>query len=414
MAKQPSSRYDNQHIQYRDGNNPKNPSTLAPQLRTFVILNEVLKEKAWTQYFTQLASGSKIQPANTGKELKLQGFVPLLDDANINDQGINAEGVIIKNGNLYGSSKDIGNFTKGLPLMTELGGRINRVGYSRTTMTSRLFEFGFFYEYSEDSLYVDTMADLKANFTREALIGAHQICEDFTGFLLMHSAVTFHYAGVATSMDEMSAETAIPSILTYESTQTIKDVLFDLRLPQQTSLNKGTTLVDTVTIPGGYNVICGNQVIKSLQMIKDPHGDKAWTPIEKYTAGTATAYGEVGSLNGLRIIVNPNMLKYDVQGAKVVSNKLGCYSAYNEAGEKHYTVFPMLIVGSEAFFHVGFKASGIKGSKQKVQLKIGDAPPKVTRDDPFGKTGVLSINWWQGILVQKPKHIMVIYTLAKM
>lgn len=414
MARQPTSRYDNQHIQYRGGNDPKNPSTLAPQLRTFVILNEVLKEEAWKQIFTQLASGSKIQPANTGKELKLQGFVPLLDDANINDQGINAEGVIIKNGNLYGSSKDVGKFTKSLPAMTELGGRINRVGYSRTTITSRLFEFGFFYEYSTDALYIDTMADLKANFTREALIGAHQICEDFTGFLLLHSAVTFHYAGIATTMEEMSGEAVIPSFLTYNSTQTIKNVLFDLRFPQQTTLNKGTTLIDTVTIPGGYNVICGNEIIKTLETIRDPFDEKAWIPVEKYTAGTQTAYGEVGSINGLRIIVNPNMLKYEAKGAAVTQNINGCYTAYDEGGVKRYTVFPMLIVGSDAFFHVGFKASGIKGAKQKVQLKIGESVPSVTRDDPFAKTGILSINWWQGILVQKPKHIMVIYTLAKM
>lgn len=49
----------------------------------------------------------------------------------MNDQGIDANGVSIVDGNLYGSSKDIGTIEGKLPLLTENGGRVDRVGFTR-------------------------------------------------------------------------------------------------------------------------------------------------------------------------------------------------------------------------------------------------------------------------------------------
>jgi N4-gp56 family major capsid protein len=60
---------------------------------------------------------------NYGKKIKKYLYLPLLDDRNINDQGIDATGATIANGNLYGSSKDVGTIVGKLPTLTEHGGR---------------------------------------------------------------------------------------------------------------------------------------------------------------------------------------------------------------------------------------------------------------------------------------------------
>lgn len=74
--------------------------------------------------------------AHFGKEIRFYVYVPLLDDRNLSDQGIDAQGAVLTGasganpgyGNLYGSSKDIGKITDKLPMLTENGGRVNRVG----------------------------------------------------------------------------------------------------------------------------------------------------------------------------------------------------------------------------------------------------------------------------------------------
>ena len=99
----------------------------ASQLNPHYYERKALIEKRKEQYFGQLAS-VKDMPKNSGKQIKKYHIIPLLDDQNINDQGIDAAGATIANGNLYGSSKDIGLIPGKLPVLSETGGRVNRVG----------------------------------------------------------------------------------------------------------------------------------------------------------------------------------------------------------------------------------------------------------------------------------------------
>jgi N4-gp56 family major capsid protein len=87
-------------------------------------------------------------PKNYGKTIKVYEYVPLLDDRNVNDQGIDASGATIANGNLYGSSKDVGSIVSKLPVLTENGGRVNRVGFTRLQREGSIFKFGFFTEFT--------------------------------------------------------------------------------------------------------------------------------------------------------------------------------------------------------------------------------------------------------------------------
>ena len=68
------------------------PSDIGSQLRTDHYQKKALIEAAKETYFGQMADTTSM-PKNMGKTIKRYHYLPLLDDANINDQGIDANGV---------------------------------------------------------------------------------------------------------------------------------------------------------------------------------------------------------------------------------------------------------------------------------------------------------------------------------
>ena len=75
---------------------PGSPSTIGNQFNTFYWDRRSLIDAAWEMFFSPLAD-VRSMPANYGKELKVFYYVPLLDERNVNDQGIDASGVAISN-----------------------------------------------------------------------------------------------------------------------------------------------------------------------------------------------------------------------------------------------------------------------------------------------------------------------------
>ena len=232
------------------------PSTVGNQLTTHYYEKQALIELKKVQFFSQLAD-TKSMPKNMGKKIKQFLYLPLLDDQNINDQGIDAAGVTITgtmyyvtlpravlavanaskaaaaaaiqdnldgvtcvagadgsaggalatltvtgsltfrvatvakanaivafnlgasvaqgSGNLYGSSKDIGTITGKLPVLSESGGRVNRVGFKRKELEGTFEKFGFFDEYTQESMDFDSDAALQTHIHREMINGAGEI-----------------------------------------------------------------------------------------------------------------------------------------------------------------------------------------------------------------------------------------------
>lgn len=79
-------------------NNPVGgtPSDVGGQLRTDFYQKKALIEARKLQFFGQLADVTAM-PKNMGKTIKLFHYLPMLDDANINDQGIDAAGLTTAN-----------------------------------------------------------------------------------------------------------------------------------------------------------------------------------------------------------------------------------------------------------------------------------------------------------------------------
>ena len=380
---------------------PATPSSVGPQITNEFYQKKALIEAAKEQYFGQLADVTSM-PKNMGKKIKRYHYLPLLDDANINDQGIDAAGVTIANGNLYGSSKDIGTISGKLPVLSESGGRVNRVGFKRKEIEGTLEKFGFFDEYTQESLDFDSDAELMQHINREMVMGANEITEDSLQIDLINAAGVVKYAGNATSTLTVGAD----DLVTYSDLMHLAIDLDNNRTPKHTTAITGTRMVDTRTIPACRVAYIGSELLPTFKAMKDLHNNPAFIPVEKYAAGGTTLNGEAGSVDNFRLVVVPEVLKWAGAGADASAD-----SANYETANK-FDVFPILVVGNESFTTIGFQTDG-KTVKFKITHK---APGEATadRNDPYGETGFMSIKWYYGFMALRPERIALIKTVARL
>ena len=427
-------------------------STAGTQIRTDQFIKKALIEARKEQYFGQLADVTSM-PKNMGKKIKKYHYLPMLDVLNVNDQGIDAAGAtIVKNkwtaynaagtevvgtggsagyvaaaagnagyygteaqawtaagalgsvvetgGNLYGSSKDVGAISGKLPALTENGGRVNRVGFKRIEVEGSINKFGFFDEYTQESVDFDSDAELQTHINREMINGAMEITEDALQIDLLSSASLIKYAGAATNLATLTATTEV----TYGDLLRLSIDLDNNRAPKKTKVITGTRMVDTKTVAGGRVLYCGSELLPTLEAMIDLHGKQAFIAVQHYAGGATVMNGEVGSIGNFRIVIVPEMLKWAGQGATAAST-----TSHYETNDK-YDVFPMLVVCDGAFTTIGFQTDG-KTVKFKITHK---APGTATadRNDPYGETGFMSIKWYYGFLLQRPERIGLIKTVA--
>lgn len=375
------------------------PSSMGNQLETHYYQKQALIEARKEQYFSQLADVTSM-PKNMGKTIKRYHYLPLLDDANINDQGIDAAGVVSVNGNLYGSSKDIGSIPAKLPVLSESGGRVNRVGFKRKELEGTIEKFGFFDEYTQESMDFDTDADLWQHINREMISGANEITEDALQIDLINAAGVIKYAGNATLNSEVGAD----DLVSYGDLLRLSIDLDNNRTPKHTKVITGTRMVDTNTINAARVMYIGSELLPHLKGLKDLHNNAAFISVEKYAAGGTTLTGEVGSIDQFRIVVVPEMMKWEGAGADATA-----VSTHYETGDK-FDVFPMLVVGDSSFTTIGFQTDG-----KTVKFKITHKKPgeeTADRNDPYGETGFMSIKWYYGFMALRPERIALIKTAA--
>jgi len=386
---------------------PGTPSDIGPQFNTHYWDRRSLIDAAEQMFFSPLAD-VRSMPMHYGKELKVYYYVPLLDDRNVNDQGLDAAGAITAYGNMYGSSKDVGLISSRMPTLTEEGGRVNRVGFTRLERSGTLQEHGFFTEFSDDMMTFDTDSDLYGHMSREMIAGANEITEDLLQIDLLSNAGTVVYTGVATQDSEITGEGANPSVVTYMDLKKLSIVLDDNRTPKNTKIIKGSTMNDTATINASRIMYIGSELQITVENMEDGLGNPAFIPVRKYAAASTIMNGEIGSVGDFRIIVVPNMMNWEGVGAVATGSNLG----YSDDGA-NYNVFPMLVVGDGSFATIGLQGSGKKGAKQKFKI-IVKKPGKemATVLDPYGKIGFSSITFFHSFIALRPERLAVVKTVA--
>lgn len=454
-------------------------SDIGPQAYEEYHQKAALIEARKEQYFTQLADVTTM-PKHFGKKITKFHYMPLLDDRNVNDQGIDANGAILLPGefyavlpasvmtfaveaeataaaaavnaieagtavktgaltpwtvtftkrqlvggseaevtavvaairgagytqgygNLYGSSKDIGLIPAKLPVLTEHGGRVNRVGFTRLELEGTLEKFGFFEEFTQESLDFDSDEELDMHINREMVNGAHQMSEAALQIDLLNSAGVIRYAGDATSTATIGKE----DLVTYDDLLRLGIKLTENRTPRTIKMITGTRLTDTRTVQGARLLYCGSELIPTLKAMKDLHNNPAFISLEKYSAAGEAAIGEIGAIDEYRIVIVPEMLKWAGAGALIE----GGDGSSHDNGVR-YDVFPMLCIGTDSFTTIGFQTDG-KSVKFKIIKKM-PGTETADRNDPFGEMGFMAIKWYYGFMVLRPERIGLIKTVARM
>ena len=379
-------------------------SNVGPQFNTFHYWKKAIIDAKKDMYFTPLADVTSM-PKHFGKTIKVYQYIPLLDDRNVNDQGLNAAGAVIANGNLYGSSRDIGTITARLPLLTENGGRVNRVGFTRVERSGSIQKFGFFTEFTQESFDFDTDEMLYEHMSREMVTGATQLTEAVLQRDLLLAAGVTVYAGSATSNATVTAEGAGAAIVDYDDLLRLNQTLNDNRTPKQTKVITGSRMIDTKTISSGRVMYIGSELVNTVKRMTDLFDNPAFIPVHQYADAGTILNGEIGTVGDFRIVEVPEMLHWAGVGAAVGTNP-----GYR-ATSGRYDVFPMLVVGDQSFTTIGFQTDG-KTVKFKIMVKMpGEAT--ADRDDPYGEMGFSSIKWYYGILVMRPERLAVVKTVAR-
>jgi len=410
------------------------------QFNEFYWQKKALIEAQKEQYFGQMADTVSM-PKHFGKTIKKYHYLPLLDDSNINDQGIDAAGAITEfkatvalqppegvlatsganvifitaygtgaaaataaaetqanlesavmkagltvvtwdtnwattiadyitagwkvsdsrttdadfvatfpaqmvpvydGGNLYGSSKDVGTISGKMPALTETGGRKNRVGFRRVQLEGSLEKFGFFDEYTQESLDFDTDAELSMHINREMIRGANEITEDALQIDLLNAAGVIRFGGDATATAEVTgANGSTASVPTYTDLMKLSIDLDNNRCPKSTKLITGSRMVDTKTVNGARYMYIGSELIPTVRKMTDISGSgvgSGFISIEKYAAAGTIARGEIGQVDQFKIIVVPEMMHWAGDGAVEGTN-----DGYRSTGG-NYDVFPMLLL----------------------------------------------------------------------
>ena len=389
-------------MKYGNGSN----STIGTQFNTYEYKRKALIETAQVEYFGQLGDVETLTK-NFGQKIKKYHYLPLLDDRNINDQGLDATGAVIANGNLYGSSKDPGVISGKLPTLSETGGRVNRVGFKRIEIEGVIANYGFFYEWSNDSLDFDTDKDLYSHINRESVRGAREISEDILQLDLLDAAGVVKYMGATAS-----SLATVADVITYNDLVKLNVTLDDNRCPKDTKALKGSQDTDIINIAAARYAFIGSELIPTLMRMKDYHGDKAFVPVEKYAKiengkYVNTLHGEIGSVAGFRFVVVPEMMGYKGKGVVIASAVNGNTLLNN--GTK-IDVYPMLVVGSGSFAKINFQSSGT--TNDKFQIIVRKPGTFANPEDPFEKIGYSSIQFWQGTMILRPEWIAKVLTAA--
>ena len=381
------------------------------QVNSFLWLRKSIIEARKEQYFLPLAD-VKNMPKHMGKTIKVYEYLPLLDDRNVNDQGLDAAGAAITpgSGNLYGSSRDIGTIQGKLPTLTENGGRVNRVGFTRILIEGSLEEFGVFTEFTADSLNFDSDEQLREHLSRELMTGAVQVTEAQVQMDLLANAGVTLFAGAAGADDEVIGEGATPSVVDYDTFSRMDQILTENRTPRQTTIITGSRFVDTRVVPACRVMYIGSELVPLVKRLRDPFNNKAFIEVQHYADAGNTLNGEIGSIDQFRIVQVPEMLHWAAAGDEATAANPGYRTANNADSEERYNIYPMLVVGDESFTAIGFQTDGKKININAMTRMPGKEA--MSHDDPYGKKGISSLSWYYGILVTRPQRIGLIKTVA--
>jgi N4-gp56 family major capsid protein len=374
-------------------------------------------------------------PQKTGKQFRVKRWNYILDDRNVNNQGLDAEGNVIGNsswvfnnlvyatqtlantartawiaanpgqinvpsvvqivtggGNSYGSSRDVAVVTSLMPTLNEGAGKVNRVGVTSETLSCELQQYGNFIEYNDQ---VELFSESNIQYeNREKLARmSAEVSDDLIQLGMLNAAGVQTFPGMATSIATVGASDA-DHRATYNIFRKNAKILKINLAEKNTDMISGSVKIGTTPINASYYALCSPDVKYDLESIEQ------FKPVQDYGYSTKVPKDEVGLVHETRLIETNRMMKYAGAGATVGTNTSGV----QETGGK-YDVFPILYPTKGSYASVGLQGKG------KVIFKAmspGEAKP----GDPYGNKGTFSYQMYFAGIALQPEKLLVTYVTA--
>lgn len=404
--------------------------------------------------FSQLA-GSKSMPQNTGKEFRITVFHPIYDRIPFNDATWNTVGSkvfddkFLKNG--YISDRDLadvndmiygtdgagytaGTYTNNGYRLLEGELAANKVTVKTSTLSAKLDKFGAMIDFTDEAtLFDDAVTTMRYRAQLGDFLG--QLYDDLCQLDLI-ATPNVMFAGVATSKATLGAGIGKGEVatgrntnaiedsyrVTYEMLQKMANRLYKFRVPKKTKIYTGSTNVGTTPIRPAYIAIVGPQLRMDIEnVVRGPNDNNLKYPFisaEKYASQTTLLDGEFGMMGDFRFVCAEKMVKFAGSGALVNENATASkadeyvgqlsYSnvkKVNGGTEDRFDVYPMLVVGEDAFSTIGLIG--------RDRIEWGSKSPK-ERDslDPYGEYGYFSGKFFYASIITRPERVMCAYFLA--
>ena len=145
-----------------------------------------------------------------------------------------------------------------------------------------------------------------------------------------------------------------------------------------TKVLSASTMIGTTPVEAGFVGVCHTDIVASLRSIK------GFTPVAEYGSRKPICAEEVGSVEDVRFIASPLFNSWvDAGGAKGT----GATEAVSTGGTSA-DVYPVLIMGQNAFGHIALKGNKDAGGAIKPMVRN---PGKPEKGDELGQTG--SVAW---------------------
>jgi N4-gp56 family major capsid protein len=413
-------------------------ATSGPNVRVDYLDRKAIKLAVPDLIFSNFAD-ARTQQRNSGKTFKVPKIHHILRDINQNDQGIDGEGNIIGNtswifnnvayadqtaataaksaydatdegiaakannveplvidvttggGNLYGSSRNVGNVVSGLPSLAEGASDVNRVGVTRENLETTLRRRGNYIEYTDEvELFSDInmVMEYKTKLARLAI----EVRDDEVQLGMLGGAGVRFYSGTATSLATVGNGDEDGRI-TYDFIRKIAKRLKTNLAEKNASIITGSQKFGTTTVNSAYYAICGQDVTYDLESIAE------YSSVEDYAYAKNLARGEVGKMHETRFVETTRMMKYEGAGATVGTN-----IGQQETNGK-YDVFPIVYPTKGSYAVVGLQGKGGITFKAKE-------PGKATDTDKYGLKGFHSYSYFFASLALQSDKLLVAYVTA--
>jgi N4-gp56 family major capsid protein len=420
---------------YGDGLN----STSGANVRVDYYDRAAIKVAVDDLIYGRFADG-KTQQRNSGKTFKISRFRHILRDENVNDQGIDGEGNIIGTtswifnnvaypdqaaadaakaaydsteegieaianlveptvmqvttggGNLYGSSRDVGNVVSAMPTLNEGADNVNRVGVTQENFEATLFRRGAYNMYT-DEVALFSSQDMQMEYRTKLARLAIEMRDDDTQLGMLAAAGVRFYGGTATSMAEMGQGGEIANV-TYDFVRKIVKRLKINRAQRNTEMITGSTKFGTTPINRAFYGITGPDVVYDLEGVAE------FRAIHEYGYASNLAQGEIGSIHECRFIETNRAMMYEGKGADASTNPNG----YANDGT-NFNVYPIIFPTKGSYATVGLQGKGGITFKAK-------APGTISDTDTYGVKGIFSFNYFFASLALQPERLLIAYVCA--